>query len=387
VINVHTLGALLRTLQSGEVTGRALTALQPLAPTQAVKPIASESARSAQTGARDAGSGDARASEPLARNAADLRPAARGPQNLPAAGADAQSTPAGPATTPGPRGDPAVVVNLAGPSGEASSTAESVQVRGAAPAEGALPLAPLPTLADAAEGAASLRLSGAAYLVDALVRLPGGEPIRAAGPLASTPPTPDALAAQLRQSITQSGVFYESHLAGWALQGQPEAPLRLEPQATWSALLTTGPGPEPDRVAPGAIPSGAAPQPPAGVGAADAVPALVRQQIDVLETGQILWRGDLWPGQPAQIEIDEDVAARSPGALPVWRTRIALSLPGLGELEARLALSGNRLTVDCVVPEPASAARVSAAVPALVEALATRALDVAPVVIRDGRPR
>ena len=111
---------------------------------------------------------------------------------------------------------------------------------------------------------------------------------------------------------------------------------------------------------------------PGAAGLPDAAPALVRQQLDVLETGQILWRGDLWPGQRAAIEIVEDDASRDPRQPPAWRTRLALTLPGLGAVEARLALAGTRLHLHLVAADTTRATVLRDALPELAAALAAR---------------
>ncbi|MBK9702954.1 MAG: flagellar hook-length control protein FliK [Betaproteobacteria bacterium] len=138
---------------------------------------------------------------------------------------------------------------------------------------------------------------------------------------------------------------------------------------------------------PEALASTALPTPEATAGVPDAAPALVRQQLDVLETGQILWRGDLWQGQPATIEIAEDEAGTDPGQAAVWRTRLALTLPGLGAFEARLALSGQRLHLHLVAADATGATALRDALPALAAALAARALDLAPVRLHHGLRR
>ncbi len=247
---------------------------------------------------------------------------------------------------------------------------------------------PLPTPTDTAT---SLRLSTAALAIDQLVRRPGGEPVRPSGTLVPTPDAPDApeaIAMALQRSIANSGVFYESHLAEWTLQRHSVAYLQQEPQAAWPSAGTGGTAAVLAAALPleGAAAASAPSMPPTSPTLAplpDGAPALVRQQLDVLETGQILWRGDLWPGQHAAIEITEDQEAREPGMAPVWRTRLALSLPGLGGIEARLALSGNRLQLHIDTQDPASGPWLREALPVLVAALSARALDVAPVVIRD----
>jgi hypothetical protein len=326
MMNVQTLGILLRTLQSGDVSPRALSPLQPLAPTQSVKPVSSEDSQARQSAAREQGARQA----PIASGTATR---ASGPVN---------------AARPGATSPP-----------------------------------PAPT-----DTAASLRLSTAALAIDQLVRRPGGEPLRPLGSLVPTPAAPDApeaIALALQRSIANSGMFYESHLAEWTLQRHSAAYLQQEPQAAWPSAGKSGTV---------AVLAAALTQDGAAAGLTssttptlaplpDSAPALVRQQLDVLETGQILWRGDLWPGQPAAIEITEDPDAREPGMAPVWRTRVALSLPGLGGIDARLALSGNRLQLHIDAHDPASGPWLREALPVLVAALSARALDVAPVVIRD----
>jgi hypothetical protein len=374
MMNIQTLGMLLRTLQTGDVSPRALSPLQPLAPTQSVKPVSSEDSQAQKSAAREQGHLPAPARQaPIASGATT-----------------GSATPVAPA-----RAETAAVVSLlsnalgetpdAAPLSTARETSAGGSVAAARPGASSSPL-PTPT-----DTAASLRLSTAALAIDQLVRRPGGEPVRPSGTLVPTPDVPDApeaIAMALQRSIANSGVFYESHLAEWTLQRHSVAYLQQEPQAAWPSAGTSGTA----AVLPAALPlEGAAaasapsmpPTSPTLAPLPDGAPALVRQQLDVLETGQILWRGDLWPGQHAAIEITEDQEAREPGMAPVWRTRLALSLPGLGGIEARLALSGNRLQLHIDTEDPASGPWLREALPVLVAALSARALDVAPVVIRD----
>ena len=77
---------------------------------------------------------------------------------------------------------------------------------------------------------------------------------------------------------------------------------------------------------------------------------LVRQQLDLLATGQFRWTGEAWPGAKLDwtIEQDGDEWDRSGGGAASeddqpWRTRLTLSLPTLGTVDAELTLTGNRL--------------------------------------------
>jgi hypothetical protein len=406
MINVQTLGTLLRTLQSGELAGRGVAPLQPLAPTQAVKAITPEGAQSA--GTRDPGQGELRptagtaprSGSPAATSQRDpllaMSPARTGALVL------APSLPAAAA-------EPSAVVILGGNEQGAAARLAPAGPATAAPAT-ALPPAVTTAVSAATAPASSLSLSPAAQLVDTLTRLPGGRPIEAPAPLLPAPAAaPEALARALQQSIVASGLFYESHLARWTLQRHPEPALRAEPQAAWPPAPPPS-GPAPPASGPGA-PAPALPPLPAldteatvagaqagttttttvgasgAAGLPDAAPALVRQQLDVLETGQILWRGDLWPGQRAAIEIVEDDASRDPRQPPAWRTRLALTLPGLGAVEARLALAGTRVHLHLVAADRTRATVLRDALPELAAALAARGLDVAPVTLDHGPGR
>ncbi|WP_246184183.1 flagellar hook-length control protein FliK [Paraburkholderia bonniea] len=82
---------------------------------------------------------------------------------------------------------------------------------------------------------------------------------------------------------------------------------------------------------------------------------LVRQQLDLLATGQFRWNGEAWPGAKLDWTIEHDDAERrrrgtateAPAATSerVWRTRVTLSLPVLGTVDAELTLTGVRLAV------------------------------------------
>jgi hypothetical protein len=78
---------------------------------------------------------------------------------------------------------------------------------------------------------------------------------------------------------------------------------------------------------------------------------LVRQQLDLLATNQFRWSGEAWPGATFQWEIEpRERDAQAPdaaGSAPErsWRTRVTLSLPLLGPVDADLVLTGNLLAV------------------------------------------
>ena len=81
--------------------------------------------------------------------------------------------------------------------------------------------------------------------------------------------------------------------------------------------------------------------------ATEAMP-LVQQQLEALATQNFSWHGQVWPGQEMRWEIEEDAARREQGsdeASGNWQTRLRLSLPNLGEVEARIRLQGNQISL------------------------------------------
>jgi hypothetical protein len=251
-------------------------------------------------------------------------------------------------------------------------------------------------------------------------------------------PVPVAeLAAALRRTVGESGLFYESHLSQWLSGQRPVESLAAEPQNhladaasqlpldrdedaddpfSWTqgrqagnAASFAGSGAAGSAVR--GVPDGphaqsarfttfdmathdiidmpddsahASPRAAAGnaAGTADAnapqqqsmsaalhpatIP-LVRQQLDLLATGQFRWTGEAWPGARLDWTIEQEGdewrrsgsgAAAADDEYP-WRTRLTLSLPTLGTVDADLTLTGTRL-VARVQASPGGAARLAA---------------------------
>jgi hypothetical protein len=270
------------------------------------------------------------------------------------------------------------------------------------------------------------------------------------------------LAAALQQTVGESGLFYEAHLAQWltgqrspdTLAGEPQN--RLVAASTqlpldWAAdgseasssggAARSGAGSPPNGANPGASESGAAArnipsipnaqaarfvagevlasslsdlnnQPTHGglhaatTTAADtggvtsqsaqamaavhpATAPLVRQQLDLLATGQFRWIGEAWPGARLDwtIEQEGDEWDRSGGGAASeddqpWRTRLTLSLPTLGTVDAELTLTGTRL-VARVQASPGGAARLATQGESFRQRLAAAGIDLNGLTIRE----
>jgi hypothetical protein len=241
----------------------------------------------------------------------------------------------------------------------------------------------------------------------------------AAAPVWSNPAQPPQQAAQLLASaLSNSGLFYESHLGAWAQGQQPLSTLLMQPQGKLSPLLQTAVAtPQPPSAstaqaghdasaqpspASAAIPfTQTAPAPrhaalaayqtvqagpqtasdPAALAAR--LPAelhgVVQQQLQTLMQGQIVWEGLLWPGQTARWSLrpDPEDSSRRQGTAPErsWSTQVELELPQLGPVQARLQLNGNR--VDLLLRRsPQAQERIDAALPQLRAALQSAGLEI-----------
>jgi flagellar hook-length control protein FliK len=200
-----------------------------------------------------------------------------------------------------------------------------------------------------------------------------------ARPLVAVPPhseyATDRLALQLKDTVEFSGVFYESHLAQWADDLRPRALLAHEPQARWPVAADI------------AQSAAAPPNAPA-----DFATPVLRQQLEVLDTGRFMWSGELWPGQRGALLIEEDEPSRRHDE-PLramrtarWRVRLTLDFAHLGAIEASLLLAGDSLDLGLRCDGAEVAAQLRAAAPTLRAAIAERALDLDQMTISDGRP-
>ncbi|MHB8122383.1 MAG: flagellar hook-length control protein FliK [Desulfuromonadaceae bacterium] len=172
-------------------------------------------------------------------------------------------------------------------------------------------------------------------------------------------PATDAslLSRMLQQGLRESGLFYESHLARWfGGEYRLDAILR-EPQGRLSPRLPQGAAPA-DDFALGSARSGAAEvmealfkkagSSMAHAGIADQRSlALVSEQLSTLQSGQMMLRGDLFPGQRLEWTVAEREAQRdeSGGRERNWETSVTITLPNLGAVTAMLTLDGTRVAV------------------------------------------
>ncbi len=231
-------------------------------------------------------------------------------------------------------------------------------------------------------GGGSLPMTAMTGAFASATALTGGTPVDAtrAG-LASGPSTSNlaalqtgvadsqtALPQRLHQTLRESGLFYESHLARWARGTFALADLRNEPQA---------------RLADGAHNMATA----AGLtNMPEEAARLAGRQLLMLEGSPFLWQGFAWPGQWLEWQVREqtgDGAGPGEEANP-WVTELRLTLPRLGGVSARMSLVGNRLSVGLSANEPGTREAMSAALPSLERALQAAGLKPAGLSVNAG---
>ncbi|MEO6422568.1 MAG: flagellar hook-length control protein FliK [Candidatus Nitrotoga sp.] len=170
-------------------------------------------------------------------------------------------------------------------------------------------------------------------------------------PLWSTPQTMQSvqLAGLLQEALGNSGLFYESHQAQWLNGARNTAQLLQEPQnsarANPSANLETPTVPDRNISSVNKMDTAASTEENMPI-IPDHLKPLVQQQINALETRQVLWQGNIWPNQIMQWEIHEQ---SSP--IPAienqqqWTTQIHLDLPNLGMVSATLNFNSAGLSL------------------------------------------
>jgi hypothetical protein len=149
-------------------------------------------------------------------------------------------------------------------------------------------------------------------------------------------PDTGQLAQKLGDAISQSGLFYESHVTEW-VKGERTLPeLMREPQMQRmmqggdSAARAAASGPD--------------------LTAAQ----LINQQLHTQEQGRVQWNGQAWPGQAMQWEIrreqregrKDDGSGGEAEPEQIWRSGVRFRLPMLGAVSASVTLVGGQVHIQ-----------------------------------------
>src|SRR5476651_788003 len=269
-----------------------------------------------------------------------------GADGAPAATAGAATTLAATAAAPGAA---AAAAGAAAPATAASDAQKPGSL--AATLLGRAPLTPSNQLPDLNAGTPGAALSSTAraltIMLSAAQSLPG-TPMVLTGKiplLADGPPDAGQLAKVLQETVSQSGLFYESHVSDW-IKGELSLPdLTREPQMQRMLEAAT-----------------AAPRP------ADAGPDLgaaqmVNLQLHTQEQARVQWNGQAWPGQHMQWDIrrEQGQGGRGSGAEQgepeqIWRSGVRFRFQMLGEVSAAVTIVGDQVHIQVLTDSDGAAA-------------------------------
>jgi hypothetical protein len=193
-----------------------------------------------------------------------------------------------------------------------------------------LQLQPIPTFlleSAGADQAPETHLSTAAKLIGSLLqeaKLQGATPRhQAEGIVTQQPNNPQQIAQDLKQALSKTGLFYESHLTALAQGERNLESIKQEPQNLNKMPLAT----------------------------------LVSQQLNMLETNKLSWNGQIWPGQEMALDlfvlpenqVEKDARRKQQSVVAEDRpiqTNLVLDLPTLGKVKAEISLVNGKLSVQ-----------------------------------------
>ena len=187
--------------------------------------------------------------------------------------------------------------------------------------------------------------------------------------LQGAPADPAQLEQLLKQGLKESGLFYEAHLSRWFSGEYSLEELLQEPQGRLSQEARTAQLQRQEGTDPRTM-------------------AIVKEQLATLQTGQLLFQGELFPGQPMEWRI-KDREGRGRGsdeqeqATP-WETSLALTLPKLGRVEVALSLHGTHLDLVIEAGQERAAGLLEQGREELQEQLLAAGLEPGSIVVKHG---
>ncbi len=168
--------------------------------------------------------------------------------------------------------------------------------------------------------------------------------LEATGIVTHVPNNAQIVAHDLKHAVSNSGLFYESHLSDLVQGNQTLAAIRQEPQNQANSLLI----------------------------------GLVLQQLAILENQRMSWHGEIWPGQKMdwdvylqQKEADNSQHAyqqQSAEDRPI-ASEMTLHLPHLGKVSARLSIIDGRLRIGILAEQTQTIDALESQKPSLAKAI------------------
>lgn len=159
---------------------------------------------------------------------------------------------------------------------------------------------------------------------------------------------PAQVAQRLNTSLEQSGLFYESHLQQWASGARSLSSLHAEPHNRLSNpgentfVRVASAGSESTAGSTRTTMDTATPSAPSALALPEMLQPVVREQLDALDLQRIVWQGEVWPQQKAQLEIRPEQQRQDTQQEETdvrWQSTLHIDLPGLGRIMAHILLA------------------------------------------------
>lgn len=145
--------------------------------------------------------------------------------------------------------------------------------------------------------------------------------------MTNSPSNPQVMAHDLKNAVSNSGLFYESHLSDLVQSNQSLAAIKQEPQNQANSPIAN----------------------------------LMSQQLAILENQRMSWHGEVWPGQKMDWDIyhqQQNADGKQPSNQsqadqdrPIT-SEMTLHLPHLGKVSARISLTDGRMRVNILAEHP-----------------------------------
>ena len=194
-----------------------------------------------------------------------------------------------------------------------------------------LPLPSLTLILDSKDSVknntSSASFSPTATLIDNVLKHANAEGVstkfEAQAVITSALKSPEVIAQDLKNAISNSGLFYESHLSHYTAGARSLAEIKQEPQNLSNSTANN----------------------------------LLPQQLSILENQRLAWHGEVWPGQKMDWDIyfknEQETGNhyQDDDSQNVIATDLTLYLPQLGKVTARLSLVAGRMRISLLAEE------------------------------------
>ncbi|MFZ6692460.1 flagellar hook-length control protein FliK [Undibacterium sp. SXout20W] len=168
-----------------------------------------------------------------------------------------------------------------------------------------------------------------------------------------------ALALELQKQFSNSGVFYESHLADWVNGKRDLQAIRSEPQATLPSLDEKG--------VPTSVSNSAEYK---------EVARLVQQQLNTLENDSLKWQGNFLPAHTLELEIRRQQPEKKNHRYTTetegfWSSIVRFTLPAIGMVSATINMHSSHLSVTIQTKDETTAQLLRSFAPQFTSTLST----------------